>query len=217
MNILIITLKLALGFIIILLIMRLLGKRNLAQLNAGDVIYLLVFGGILEESIYDDQVKFWHVMIALIVWGGIIYLFEYLLYRSKVARKLLKGDKDVLIEEGDVYLKMLKRNRLELEQIHAIARNQGIFDLSEIKNMYIESDGGFSIEKYNIAYPLKEYDYQIYELIKNHEINTDTLKHINHDEHWLFRQLEKRNITTINDVFYADWSFDRGIHIIKYK
>ena len=81
MDIFIITLKLALGFIIILLIMRLLGKRNLAQLNAGDVIYLLVFGGILEESIYDDQVKFWHVIIALIVWGGIIYLFEYLLYR----------------------------------------------------------------------------------------------------------------------------------------
>ena len=53
MNIFIITLKLSLGFIIILLIMRLLGKRNLAQLNAGDVIYLLVFGGILEESIYD--------------------------------------------------------------------------------------------------------------------------------------------------------------------
>lgn len=142
MDIFIITLKLALGFIIILLIMRLLGKRNLAQLNAGDVIYLLVFGGILEESIYD---------------------------------------------------------------------------LSEIKNMYVESDGGFSIEKYNTAYPLKEYDYQIYELIKNNEINTDTLNHINHDEHWLFKQLEKRQITTINDVFYADWSFDRGIHIIKYK
>ena len=142
MDIFIITLKLALGFIIILLIMRLLGKRNLAQLNAGDVIYLLVFGGILEESIYD---------------------------------------------------------------------------ISEIKNMYVESDGGFSIEKYNTAYPLKEYDYQIYELIKNNEINTDTLKHINHDGHWLFKQLEKRQITTINDVFYADWSFDRGIHIIKYK
>lgn len=142
MDIFIITLKLALGFIIILLIMRLLGKRNLAQLNAGDVIYLLVFGGILEESIYD---------------------------------------------------------------------------ISEIKNMYVESDGGFSIEKYNTAYPLKEYDYQIYELIKNNEINTDTLKHINHDEHWLFKQLEKRQITTINDVFYADWSFDRGIHIIKYR
>ena len=83
--------------------------------------------------------------------------------------------------------------------------------------MYVESDGRVSIEKYNTAYPLKEYDYQIYELIKNNEINTDTLKHINHDEHWLFKQLEKRQITTINDVFYADWSFDRGIHIIKYK
>ena len=146
--------KLFLGFIVLLIIMRLMGKRNLAQLNAGDVIYLLVFGGILEGSIYDEKIKYWHVILALVSWSLIIFLFEYLIYKSKKDRFILKGDTDVLITEGDIYTKILKYNRLELDQIHSIARNHGIFDLSEIKNMYIESDGGFTIEKYDNKYPL---------------------------------------------------------------
>ncbi|WP_422404246.1 DUF421 domain-containing protein [Mammaliicoccus sp. JADD-157] len=209
--------KLILGFIILLLIMRLMGKRNLAQLNAGDVIYLLVFGGILEESLYDNKVKYGHVILTMIAWGLIIFLFEYLLYKSKIARFILKGNTDVLIKEGDVYTKVLKYNRLELDQIHSIARNHGIFDLSEIKNMYIESDGGFTIETYDYKYPLKEYDYNNYDLIKNKTINTINLRKINQNEVWLYQQLNKRGIKSIEDVFYADWSFDRGIHIIKYK
>lgn len=75
--------KLFLGFILLLIIMRLMGKRNLAQLNAGDVIYLLVFGGILEGSIYDEKIKYWHVILALVSWSLIIFLFEYLIYKSK--------------------------------------------------------------------------------------------------------------------------------------
>ncbi|WP_420896934.1 YetF domain-containing protein [Mammaliicoccus vitulinus] len=40
---------------------------------------------------------------------------------------------------------------------------------------------------------------------------------MNQDENWLYKQLNKREIKDIDNVFYADWSFDRGIHIIKYK
>ncbi|MEX5942866.1 YetF domain-containing protein [Mammaliicoccus sciuri] len=65
--------------------------------------------------------------------------------------------------------------------------------------------------------PLKEHDYEIYELVKNKSINENILKEINQDEDWLYNQLNKRGVHDINNVFYADWSFDRGIHIIKYK
>ncbi|MCY1039634.1 DUF421 domain-containing protein, partial [Staphylococcus nepalensis] len=71
--------KLVFGFIIILLIIRLLGKRNLSQLTPGDIVYFMVFGGILEESLYDNRVKFWHVLLGLALWGLIIYLFELII------------------------------------------------------------------------------------------------------------------------------------------
>ncbi len=209
--------KLVFGFIIILIIIRLLGKRNLSQLTPGDIVYFMVFGGILEESLYDNRVKFWHVLLGLALWGLIIYLFELIISKSRIARKWFRGDTDILISNGDVSYTRLKHNRLEIDQILSIAREKNIFDLSDIKNMYIESDGGFTIEPYTYQYPLIENDYPVYELIKNETVDYENLKKINKSEAWLYNQLAKKNIHKINTVFYADWSEYRGIYILRFS
>src|SRR5699024_11198937 len=141
-------------------------KRNLSQLTPGDIVYFMVFGGILEESLYDNRVKFWHVLLGLALWGLIIYLFELIISKSRIARKWFRGDTDILISNRDVTYTRLKHNRLEIDQILSIAREKNIFDLSDIKNMYIESDDGFTIEPYTYQCPLIENDYPVYELIK---------------------------------------------------
>lgn len=207
--------KLIFGFIVILVIIRLLEKRNLSQLTPGDIIYFMVFGGILEESLYDNKVKFWHVLLALIIWGLIIYLFELIISKSRIARKWFRGDTDILISNGEISQKCLKNNKLEIDQILSIAREKNIFDLSDIKNMYIESDGGFTIEPYTYQYPLIENAYTIYPLIENETINKQNLKKINKDETWLYKQLAREEVYKIKDVFYADWSEYRGMYILK--
>lgn len=66
--------KLTIGFIFLLIIIRLLGKRNLPQLAPGDIVYFMVFGGILEGSIYDNNIKVWQVLIGLLTWALIIFI-----------------------------------------------------------------------------------------------------------------------------------------------
>ncbi|MBM2659772.1 DUF421 domain-containing protein [Staphylococcus pseudoxylosus] len=211
------TLKLIVGFITILIIIRLLGKRNLAQLTPGDIVYFMVFGGILEESLYDNTVQLWQSLLGLITWGVIIFLFEFIISKSRSARKWLRGDTSVLINKGKVNHQCLKSNRLEIEEIISIAREKGIFDLSDIKNMYIESDGGFSIETYMYQYPISEDDHIIYPIIENQTVNKINLEKLNKNHQWLLRQLSKRNIKNLEDVFYADWAKDRGIFILQYE
>lgn len=211
------TLKLIVGFITILIIIRLLGKRNLAQLTPGDIVYFMVFGGILEESLYDNSVQLWQSLLGLITWGVIIFLFEFMISKSRLARKWLRGDTSVLINKGKVNHQCLKSNRLEIEEIISIAREKGIFDLSDIKNMYIESDGGFSIETYMYQYPISEDSHIIYPIIENQTVNQTNLKKLNKNHQWLLRQLSKRNIKNLEDVFYADWAEDRGIFILQYE
>lgn len=92
---------------------------------------------------------------------------------------------------------------------------KNIFDLSDVKNMYIESDGGFTIEPYTYQYPLIENEYTIYPLIENKTVNKQNLKKINKDEAWLYKQLAREEIYKLKDVFYADWSEYRGIYILK--
>lgn len=134
-----------------------------------------------------------------------------------MARKWLRGDTSVLINKGKVNHQCLKSNRLEIEEIISIAREKGIFDLSDIKNMYIESDGGFSIETYMYQYPISEDDHIIYPLIENQKVNKQNLKKLDKSSEWLLRELSKRGVKNFKDVFYADWTKDRGIFILQYK
>lgn len=209
--------KLTIGFIFLLIIIRLLGKRNLPQLAPGDIVYFMVFGGILEGSIYDNNIKVWQVLIGLLTWALIIFITELLEAKSKKARKWLRGEACILINEGKVKHHYLKSNRLEIEQIIAVARENGIFDLSYIKNMYIESDGGFSIETYTYEYPIREENYPIYPIIENNKINDNNLTKISKNKNWLERELDKHYIKNISEVFYADWSKKRGLFILPYE
>ncbi|UJF26486.1 hypothetical protein [Planococcus sp. 107-1] len=61
--------KLFFGLIALLVVTRLLGKKEMSQLTPFDFIYSIVLGGILEESIYDDKVSGLHVWFAVAVWG----------------------------------------------------------------------------------------------------------------------------------------------------
>lgn len=210
-------LKLVMGFATILIIIRLLGKRNLSELTPGDIVYFMVFGGILEESLYDNKIQVWQPMLGLFTWGLIIFLFEFSISKSKRLRKWFRGDTDFLIDDGKIDQKCLKKNRLEIDQISSIARERGIFDLSDVKNLYIESDGGFSIETYLYQYPLSEKNHAICPVIENRSININNLKSLNKNEEWLLRQLSKKGINKIEDVFYADWADDRGIFILQYQ
>src|SRR5699024_905493 len=102
--------KLVTGFITILIIIRLLGKRNLSQLTPGDIVYFMVFGGILEQSLYNDKVQFWQPILGLCIWGLIIFLFELLISKSRTLIKWFCCDTEILITDGNIDLKCLKYN-----------------------------------------------------------------------------------------------------------
>lgn len=71
-----IILKLFFGLFGLLLVARLLGKKTLSEITPFDLIYTLVLGGILEESIYDDNVSVFHVLFAIALWALLIYFIE---------------------------------------------------------------------------------------------------------------------------------------------
>lgn len=71
-----IVLKVAFGLIGLLFFTRLLGKKSMSDITPFDLIYTLVLGGLLEESIYDEKIRLIHFFLALTVWGVMIYSIE---------------------------------------------------------------------------------------------------------------------------------------------
>ncbi|HEX5564469.1 MAG TPA: DUF421 domain-containing protein, partial [Sporosarcina sp.] len=82
--------KLVIGLITFMVVIRLLGKKHLAEMTPYDIIYLIMFGGILEETLYDNKVSIWMFLFSITVWAVAIFAIEKLVAKFNPLRILLK-------------------------------------------------------------------------------------------------------------------------------
>lgn len=216
--------KLFFGLIALLVVTRLLGKKELAQLTPFDFVYSVVLGGILEESIYDDKVSWPQIWFAVAVWGGLLYIIEKLSQHYDKVRVFLKGDASILIRNGEFNVKELNKNQLEMEQLRTMLRQQGVFSLSEVKDLYLEPGGTISLKKYakqDIVTPemldLNPQDQGLnFLFVDEGEINTGILEYVGKSKEWLYDELQKLGHPSVKDILYAEWSETNGFFIKTY-
>lgn len=165
-----IALKLIIGLAALLIVTRVLGKKEMSQITPFDFIYALMLGGILEEGIYDDKVSILHILFTLALWAILIYIkeVEYALLETSGTLSVLKNAKcsavtpDMLninpqqnvpsvlmVDEGKIMEKTLARNGKSKEWLLSHLKNEGY---SNIKNIFYaewSEQNGFYIKTYD--------------------------------------------------------------------
>lgn len=116
--------------------------NELSQLTAFDFIYSVILDGILEESIYDDKVTAFHVWFAAVLWRVMLFFIEKLLKRYDKVRVLPRGEKSILIQDGEFNVKESEVNHLKMEQLRVVS------SLREVWDLYWEPGGKVSLKKY---------------------------------------------------------------------
>jgi len=154
--------------------LRLSGKRELVQLNPFDLVVLLTLSNTVQNAIIGDDNS---------VTGGIIgatsllvvnYLVVRFLYDHRKLDQLVEGRADVLIQDGRVQTRRLKKELITMPQLEAAARKQGFASLSEVQECVLEPGGTLSfLEK---KPPVEELRHQ--ELLKRIERLTDEIIHL---------------------------------------
>lgn len=217
--------KLFFGLLALLLVTRLLGKKEISQLTPFDFIYSIVLGGLLEESIYDDQVSVFQLWFGVAIWGLLLFIIEKASQKSDKIRVLLKGDSSILIHNGKFNLEELKKNHLEMEQLRTMLRQQGVFSLREVKDLYLEPSGAISLRKFpehGEVTPqmlgIKPKDEELnFMFIDEGEVNEITLHYCGKSMDWLYEELGKKGYTKIKDILYAEWTENDGFYIKTYR
>ncbi|MEK3905833.1 DUF421 domain-containing protein [Oceanobacillus sp. FSL K6-0127] len=211
--------KVICGLLALLLVVRLLGKKELSQITPFDLVYLLVLGGLLEESIYDDLVTVWQVLYAIGLWAALIYIIELIVRRFDRMRTVIKGEPSIIIKDGELDVKTLKKNKLESEQLRTMLRQQGIFSLQEVKYAVLEPSGQLSVLKNELSSPVTAEMLSIkpkkatltHLLVDEGRIEKKALKNIQKDERWLRAQLAEKGYKDLSKIYYAEWSSVNGI------
>ncbi|MDN3427627.1 DUF421 domain-containing protein [Microbacterium sp. APC 3898] len=184
----------------------------MSQLTPFDFIYSIVLGGILEESIYDDKVNPLHVWFAVAVWGIMLYIIEKTTQKNDKIRKLLKGETSILIQDGEFNIDELNKNHLEMEQLRVMLRQQGVFSLSEVCDLFLEPGGTISLKKYA---KYKEVTPDMLNLQAKNEsinflfvdegkINEGILEYVGKSKQWLYDSLAEEGYPNLKEVLYAE-------------
>ncbi|MDF2068582.1 DUF421 domain-containing protein [Bacillus sp. Cr_A10] len=216
--------KIVVGLLALMTVIRILGKKELAQLTPYDVIYTLVLGGILEESIFDEKVKISHFLLAITTWALLIFLIEKATKKWDPIRVLLKGEPVKLISDGKLDMKKFNKNHLEMEQLRSALRKQGVFSLREVKDLFLEPGGDLTINKYIQYEPIKNGDFPTKAtnqdptvlLIDEGVVKEDILTYIGKDKKWLLTKLSEQGFTDIKKIAYCEWSETEGLFVRSY-
>ena len=131
-------------FWFLLLLMRVTGRRELSSLEPFDLILLIVLGDAVQQGITQDDYSVTGALIVVAVFGVLQVCVSYLNFRFPRLRPALEGYPIVLIEDGNLIERNLKRERLTPGELAKEARGQQIESLSDVKWAVLETSGSIS-------------------------------------------------------------------------
>lgn len=205
-------LKLLLGILAMIIVVRVIGQKSLSKITPFDLIYTLVLGGILEGPLYDDKIHIGHILFAMVLWGILIYLAEIVVKKNDFLNHMIKGSAAILIQDGSINAKALDDNHIEMEQLRALIRNNGYFALEQVSYLVLEAGGTSNMLPKN----KDEEKYFTYLLIDEGVIEQKALHQIDKDEQWLKSELKNHGYQDIKNILYAEWSLNKGLYLISY-
>jgi uncharacterized membrane protein YcaP (DUF421 family) len=139
-----IVLRAALAFLFILMLTRIVGRRELSSLEPFDLILLVTIGDLVQQGVTQNDFSVTGMLLAVGTIALLTVLFSYLPWKFQTLRPVLEGIPVILIEDGKVIEKNLKRNRLTQEEVAAAGRVQQIGSLADVRWAVLETSGQIS-------------------------------------------------------------------------
>ncbi|MGN7311150.1 DUF421 domain-containing protein [Alkalicoccobacillus gibsonii] len=207
------TVELIVGFFALLLLTKILGKNQLSQLSPFDFVSALVVGELVGNAIYDDEVSIFRVLVAIAIWGTLIYIIEILTQKIRRSRSLLEGSPSIVIYKGKVDFKALKKNKLDINQLQHLLRDKGAFSINEVEHGVLETDGTITILKKHAFDTPKNQELNIKSspvplpllVILDGEISKKNLETANLTEEWLQKEIHRQGYKECKEILYGEW------------
>ncbi|HEY4428368.1 MAG TPA: YetF domain-containing protein [Solirubrobacteraceae bacterium] len=131
-------------FFFILLVTRIAGRRELAELEPFDVILLVVLGDLVQQGITQSDESVTGTLIVISTIGLLSVAVSWLSFRSRRVRRLTAGEPLVLVQDGRPIERNLRRERITLDDVEEEARRAQIASLAEVQWAILEDDGHIS-------------------------------------------------------------------------
>jgi uncharacterized membrane protein YcaP (DUF421 family) len=135
-------------YLVLVVLLRLFGKRELAQLNPFDLVVLLSLSNTVQNAIIGDDNSVTGGVIGAFGLLAINWLVVRVLFRSPRLTRALEGRSAVLIRDGQIDQRALDRESLSREELVAVIHKQGFVDIHQVRRCELEPNGTFYVEAF---------------------------------------------------------------------
>ena len=185
-----ICIRTSLFYFFILLIYRIMGKREVGQLGIIDLIVSILIAELAVLSIEELDKSIFISIVPILTLTLLQTILAYFSLKKPKFRILLDGNPSLIIKNGKVNFKEMTKQKYNLDDLLVQLREKGFKSIEEIEYAILENNGTLSV----FAYEEEKDNYLPLPLILDNKIQEDTLKHLHKDSKWVLNLLDKRNI-----------------------
>ena len=197
------------SLIFLFLVIKLLGKKQVSQLNVFDYVIGISLGNLAAEMTINSDISIINGLLAMIIYGLCSLFVSFITNKSIIARRLISGVPIVLIEHGKISKEQLRKVKLDINDLLQDAREDGIFDITKVDYAIMEVSGKVTFLLKSEEEPLTPKDMMIKKdnsglsanLIMDGNIMINNLKAFGKDKQWLFRKMKEHGYSNIKDIF----------------
>ncbi len=214
----------AVAFVYLFVISKLLGKKQIAQLEFIDYAVGISLGSIAAEMATNTETPFYYFLIAMTIFFALAFVVAIVGRKCTFLKRVLKGKPATLIYDGKIDYKQLKKSNIDVNDLLSMLREKGYFDISDVAYAVFEPSGELSVMPTGAQKPLvmQDFDKEKIEkaelanvLIADGAVSHSGLSEIDKDEAWLFNRLrigDKSDLDNIILAVYDDKTDSFNVH-----
>lgn len=198
-------------YILVVLIMRLMGKRQIGQLQPFELVITITISDLASLPMQDTRIPLIHGIIPIVTLLFLEILISIIQLKFENARLVISGKPSILINKGKIDVNIMRSQRLNINDLMEEIRLKGYYNLEDIEFAILETSGQLSIiPKTSLSNATKE-DVKVQcsqdtipvTLILDGNVNHKNLKILGRDERWLKSILNSKNVKSPKEIFIA--------------
>ena len=211
------------AFLVLLIMTRLMGRKQLSQLTFFNYITGIALGSIAANIASETNVHYLNGITSLLWWAILTLLVGYIGLKSSTARVVVDGQPVTVIKQGNILEEELGKLRLNIDDLSMLLREQKIFSVMDVENAVFEPNGKLSVMLKEDQQPVTKKDQNIFtvqpiyipmELVSDGNIVEKNLKEAGISVDWLKNQLSILGLS-LQDVFYVELQKDGTLYVDK--
>jgi len=202
--------KTLLFLIVIILLLKIMGKRELGQLNAFDIVIFFMISELFSLSIDRPHENVFLTLVPILIIFFMQVITSFIVLKSNKLRKILEENPTLLINKGVLDIKKMKELRYNIDDLMEQVRLDGVDSLSEVEFAILESNGELSIIQKGKAKTMIPFP-----VIKDGDIDNKVLEVLNKDANWLFNKIKNKGYDNEKEIFLCMIEKGENIYVIE--